>query len=315
MKPVWSRLEGGLAHPVDVATVDGDGAGPRLAVLGGVHGDEPEGVLAARRLLALLETVPFRGTVVVVPNACPGACEANTRSSAVDGLNLARTFPGDPAGTDTARLAHALTHQVIQPADLLVDLHSAGKDYEMPLFAGAYEGGGETGRSSREAAIAFGAPIVWLHDELNPGRSISAAADLGVASLYVESGGGGSVQRHVLDAYVDGMLRVMRLLDMVDDAPRTGGTAWLVDGANGDVDEGLVAPFDGWLVPTAAVGDQVERGAALAELAGRDGSRSQPIAADRSGTVLMLRRTARIDAGALVALVGPPLSPLAGRAG
>jgi predicted deacylase len=315
LKPVWSRLGTGLAHPVGVATVRGDGAGPQLAVLGGVHGDEPEGVLAARRLLALLETVSFRGTVVVVPVACPGAFAANTRTSAVDGRNLARTFPGDPAGTDTARLAHALTHEVIEPADLLVDLHSAGKDYEMPLFAGAFNGGGETGRRSTDAAIAFGAPIVWLHDELNPGRSISAAADLGVASVYVESGGGGGLQPTVLDAYVDGMLRIMRLLEMVDDAPRTGETAWFVDGANGDVDEGLVAPFDGWLVPHAIVGDQVEHGAPLAELISRDGSLSEPVAADRSGTVLMLRRTARIDAGALVALVGPRLRPLGSDAG
>jgi predicted deacylase len=311
---VWSTLGDGLAHPVKLATVRGDGAGPQLAVLGGVHGDEPEGVLAARRLLALLETMSFRGTVVVVPVACPGACAANTRTSAVDGLNLARTFPGDPAGTDTARLADALTHEVIEPADLLVDLHSAGKDYEMPLFAGAFSGGGETGRRSSEAAIAFGAPTVWLHDALNPGRSISAAADLGIPSVYVESGSGGSLQPAVLDAYLDGMLRIMRFLGMVDDAPRTGETAWLVDGANGDIDEGLAAPFDGWLVQHAVVGDQVDQGAPLAELVSRDASRSELVTAERSGTVLMLRRTARIDAGALVALVGPRLRPLCGDA-
>ena len=118
------------------------GDGPRLAVLAGVHGDEPEGVLAARRLLVRLETLPFAGTVVVIPVACPGAFAADTRASAVDGLNLARTFPGNPGGSDSQRLAHALTEQVIAPASLLVDLHSSGKDYEMPLFAGAYHGGG-----------------------------------------------------------------------------------------------------------------------------------------------------------------------------
>ena len=315
MTTAWSRLEAELAHPVGIATVRGhSGVGPRLAVLAGVHGDEPEGVLAARRLLVRLETLPFAGTVVVIPVACPGAFAVDTRASAVDGLNLARTFPGNPGGSDSQRLAHALTEQVIAPASLLVDLHSSGKDYEMPLFAGAYHGGGETGRRSAAAASAFGAPIVWLHDKLNPGRSMSAAADHGVPSVYVESGGGGNLRQADLDAYVEGTLRVMRMLGMVDEAPAGSFPAprrpeWLVDGASGDIDEGLVAAFDGWLIPRASVGDQIEEGAPLAEVVSRDGSHAESITADRCGTVLMIRRTARIDAGSLVALVGPRLLP------
>jgi len=307
----WRRLDLGLSYPIEVATVRGDADGPRLAVLAGVHGDEPEGVLAARRLLARLETLHVAGSVNVVPVACPGAFAAGTRVSAVDGLNLARTFPGDAAGSDTERVAHALTHEVIAPADLLIDLHSAGKDYEMPLFAGAYRGGG-TGRRSAEAAAAFGAPIVWLHDELNSGRTISAAAEFGVPSLYVESGGGGKVSLADVDAYVDGTLRVMLLLGMLSGAPASAVPAlrqpdWLLDEGNGDLDRALVAMFDGLLVPHASVGDPIEEGASLAELVSCDGSRAAAVIADRDGTVLLIRRTARIDAGDLVALVGPRL--------
>ncbi len=103
----------------------------------------------------------------------------------------------------------------------------------------------------------------------------------------------------------------MQLLGMLEadaaTAPASKLPEWLVDGEGGDIDQGLVASFDGWLVPRVTVGDQIEQGAALADLISRDGGRTEQVEADRSGTVLMIRRTARIDAGNLTALVGPPL--------
>ncbi len=123
---VWSQLDADIGHAVDIATVRGSEDGPRLAVIAGVHGDEPEGVLAARRLLARLQATTFAGTVVVVPVSCPGAFSAGENagvSAGIDGLDMARTFPGTPDGSDTERVANALTEQVIAPASLLVDLH------------------------------------------------------------------------------------------------------------------------------------------------------------------------------------------------
>ena len=61
---------------------------------------------------------------------------------------------------------------------------------------------------------------------------MSAAADHGVPSVYVESGGGGNLRQADLDAYVEGTLRVMRMLGMVDEAPagsfpaRAGRNGW-----------------------------------------------------------------------------------------
>ena len=41
----------------------------------------------------------------------------------VDGKNLNRCYPGDPEGTISERIAHAITTEVIEPADCLLDLH------------------------------------------------------------------------------------------------------------------------------------------------------------------------------------------------
>ena len=97
--------------------------GPRVVVLGGVHGDETEGVLAASRLTREVDALA-RGILDVVPVCHEVAFAADSRTSPLDGGNLARVFPGDAAGSPTERLAHHLTRDVLQGADLLVDLHT-----------------------------------------------------------------------------------------------------------------------------------------------------------------------------------------------
>ena len=69
----------------------------------------------------------------------------------------------------------------------------------------------------------FGAPLGWQHAVMNPGRSLSAALDLGIPAIYVEGGGGGALARaEVTD------LRRRASLDVLADygiiAPRRAAT-------------------------------------------------------------------------------------------
>ena len=50
-----------------------NGAGPTVVVIGGVHGDEPEGQVAALNLARTLQPEQVTGRVVVVPCASPEA--------------------------------------------------------------------------------------------------------------------------------------------------------------------------------------------------------------------------------------------------
>ena len=86
-------------------TLGDESAGRVLAVLAGVHGDEPEGPLAASDLLRQLQGAPLRGAVRVVTVANPEAFANSSRCNPADDQNLARVFPGDPAGSPTERLA------------------------------------------------------------------------------------------------------------------------------------------------------------------------------------------------------------------
>ena len=301
-------IDVGFGFRLTLHEIEGQGDGPTVAVLGGVHGDELEGVTAARVLVATIDPEELRGRVRIVPVANPPAFDKASRCSPIDGLNLARRFPGAAAGSITDRIADAITARVIAGADLLIDLHSAGAAYEMPLFAGFVDSGA-TGPASEMAARAFGAPVLWVHDTENPGRSLTAAAALGVPSMYVEGSGGGGLRGADLDGYIGGVWRVMAALRMVGAVPsrfaRRAQPAKEIHGGTGDVDTSLVARVGGFCVTRAQPGDVLHRGSLIAEILDESGSLVDKVCAPKDGTLMLIRRRARVAVGDGIAMLGP----------
>lgn len=298
------RVDVGDGFALDIHEVTGARPGPVLALLGGVHGDELEGVTATRMLLRHLRGASFRGTVRAVPVSNPPAFAARQRCSPVDGANLARVFPGAADGTLTQRIADVLTRQVISGASMLIDLHSAGARYEMPVFAG-YVAGTPDADLAREACRVFAAPFLWEHVGTNPGRSLSAAAHLGVPGIYVEGSGGGGLIGSDLDTYVTGVLRVMHLLGMTETAPMAAAAPSLLTGGDGNTDAQLACSVSGFCVTRVRSGAVVAGGAVLADILDDDGAVAEQIRSPQDGTVMMLRRLATVDPGDGIAMLGP----------
>ena len=81
-------------RPID-AYARGDGDGPLILVLGGVHGDEPKGVLIARRLIDHLDAEPPAGgdtRWLIVPVVNPDGYELRRRRNARK-VDINRNFP------------------------------------------------------------------------------------------------------------------------------------------------------------------------------------------------------------------------------
>ncbi len=284
--------------------------GPTVALLGGIHGDEDEGVLAVQRVCAVLEDEPLAaGTVRAVAVAHPAAYAADTRVSPLDGLNLARCFPGRSDGSATERLAHELTEGVIAGSDLLIDLHSAGSAYAMPSFAGYIEDDSPVAARSRRAAYAFGLPLVWEHEAPTPpGRTLSAALERGIACIYVEGSGGASLERDEQERYVQGVLNVLADLGMLagERAAAVAAPSQVLRGAGGDLDASIVAAVSGRFVAAARAGAQLAAGDPIGEIVDEDGRTAAEILSPADATLIFVRRTARIAAGEAVCSLGPP---------
>ncbi len=293
---VASRPDGGDWR-LPFLRVMGKADGPALLVIAGVHGDEYEGVEAIPLIFQTVQPEALRGRLLMVPLCNPPAYETITRSSPLDGLNLARVFPGDPDGSVSQRIAHAITGKLMKAADLLIDLHSGGLTYDIPTLVGYSHGSDDLDRRSLSAARAFGAPVLWGHPPpVPPGRSISAAVDLGVPWLYTEAPGGGTVRPEDVALYRDGVLRVMQSLGMLAGDPKAQPVTHHLIGS-GNLDQVISAPVAGYYRPEVRLLEEVRAGQRLGAILDLFGQVAAEGRADRDGIVIMLRRLRRVQAG------------------
>jgi predicted deacylase len=278
--------------------------GPRLVVLGGVHGDEPQGVRGALAVARRLDGLEFRGQVRIVPVCHEAAFASASRRSPVDGLNLAREFSGDDEGSATQQLAALLDEAVLSSADILVDMHSAGLHYAMPTLVGYSDDGSAASLAAARLADAAGMPVVWRHPgPLPAGRTGTGPHARGVPFLYFES----TDDRDQADLYADAILRIMVASDMLDDAPASPVPEPVRLVGPGDLDVGgVLADRTGLIELDVDVLDGVTKDQVLGRISSPDGSAVESVSAHADGVVVMRRRTSWLATDDLVAFLARP---------
>ena len=289
--------------PFDIAAiaVRGGADGPTLLVSAGVHGDEYEGVRAIFETVEALDAGALRGTLLTVPVLNYPAHRAVTRHHPADGANLARQFPGRADGTASERLAHAFTAEFLPRADFYLDLHSGGIRFAMPSMVG-YEAADPRGRA---AAAAFGAPVIWGHPVIEPGRTISAARALGIPFLYTEARGAGRIHPDDLLMMRRGITNLLRHLGMLDGAPEIPAPPRRLHGI-GNTDEGVYAAASGFFMPSVALLDPVRAGQPIGRIVDELGEVLATPVAPADGIVGLLRELPPVDEGDVLLLVATP---------
>src|SRR5437667_116241 len=84
-----------------------NGAGPRVLLVSGNHGDEYEGQVTLMKLTRRLQPDDIKGRVVILSAANVPAENAGRRTAPIDLGNLNRTFPGPRHGPRTLTTAPA----------------------------------------------------------------------------------------------------------------------------------------------------------------------------------------------------------------
>lgn len=180
--------------PVPVAVI-ANGKGPTVILEGGNHGDEYEGPIALGEMIRDLDPAVVSGRLIFIPAINQPAVTAAYRTSPIDGINLNRTFPGDPMGTTTRQIA-AFVHDVLFPmGDVFMDLHSGGSSLDI-IPSAVIEPGKtpEQHAANTAAALAFGTPITVVIDNRGDPRTATASAALaGLTVIGTEMAGGGTV--------------------------------------------------------------------------------------------------------------------------
>ena len=293
-----AQLSDGSTVRLPLLIVHGRRPGKTILVLGGVHGDEHEGPQGVREVFDYLKPQHLVGKFVGVPIANPSAHDLNERTSPIDNLDLARTFPGQSDGTITRRIAFQIT-KIIRKSDFLLDLHSSGADLDAPTLCGYIATDGEVGQITKKAAEIFGAPVVWEHPPgAPPGRTLSVAAEEDIPALYTESSGGGWLTKETVACYKAGVLNVMKYLEMLPGIKTKPNKVKHHIFGGGDLDrDSAVASTSGFLLGFAETLDSVKKGEMLGKIIDSFGDTLQEVKALSDGYVVFRRANPIVKSG------------------
>lgn len=149
------HLSSGTPISIRVHVFRASAPGPTVLFLGGIHGDEINGVEIVRRAI---EDEYFtrldRGSVIAIPLLNIFGF-TNFSRDVPDGKDVNRSFPGSAGGSLAARVAHTLHKEVMPLVDFGVDFHTGGRGtYNYPQIR--YTKGDAR---AEELAKAFAAPL------------------------------------------------------------------------------------------------------------------------------------------------------------
>ena len=242
-----------------------NGKGPSLLLMAGNHGDEYEGELSLAKLVRRLDPGRIRGRVTILPMANAPAVMAAKRCSPLDGGNLNRAFPGDPAGTPTSRLANFLETELFARHDVVFDIHSGGTSMEhLPTALVERNTDPERHRRGVELMRTLGMPYGFIADNgpASP-TSMGAARRAGAIGVSGEFGGGGTATVDSMALTARALDRLMVALGLVEapvlapEAEPATPTRLLSLSRHS---QGIYATRRGWFEPAVKLGDNVSAG-------------------------------------------------------
>jgi predicted deacylase len=278
---------------VDVPAFELTGArdGPKLSLIGGIHGCEYSSIAAVIKVMRDLDPAQLSGSITAVPVV---SMESFTQRSPfvvpADGKNLNRAFPGDPDGTYTDRLAHDIYTKLIEPADAFIDLHGGDLVEALEPFA-LY-----ANAASRDLALAIGLPYVIDYSESDALTGMSA----GVAKLGViaEAGGAGQLDHHATDLLALGVTNALKLLGMLPGEAHAARSTIITRF------EWLYSVPAGFWVARCRTGDHAAEGDVLGEVRDLYGDTLETIHAPADGVILFLTTSAAVTANGLLLGLG-----------
>lgn len=246
---------------IEATVVTGARTGPTLVVTAGVHGCEYVGMLAARKLAETLNTKRMSGRVIIFPLLNQWGFFKKMRAVMFeDGKNLNRSFPGDPEGSYSSRLAFEFETKVFPEADFLIDLHSGDSDESMlPL---AFFPTGESEELANKARDAASRTSLFLRVPSKAKDGLyGSAAHHGVPSLLLERGGLGRWSDEEVAADVDDVQKIMAHLGILRAPSPVNQTQREVKRT-----KYVTAPGQGMWIPAVREGESVKAYQKLGEI-------------------------------------------------
>lgn len=294
------------ATRIPVAVIHGASPGPVLALICGAHGTEYASIIAMEKLIRTVDARQVNGTVIVLPLINTASFEQKVpHLNPVDGKNMNRFYPGRADGTQTERAAYAITRQVIERADYVIDYHGGDLDESLRPYAyWSKTGRGEQDAASKRMALAFGLDHIIIVTDRPTDAAASRYADTtastrGKPAIAVEAGYAGTTTAEDVGALLNGTLNVMRERKMLPgEAAAIESPVWI------DHLSTVTSEQTGIFYPLVRRGNYVQQGMKIGYVTDYFGKTIFEARAPESGVALYVCAVPSMTKGGTMASIG-----------
>jgi N-alpha-acetyl-L-2,4-diaminobutyrate deacetylase len=307
----YSHNLGGWANVMIPVTVVARGTGPTVLVLGGNHGDEYQGQIAAMKLARQLTPEMITGRIIIIPSLNFPAARAATRLSPLDGMNMNRAFPGDAEGPVTSQIAHYLRTVLFPMSDVVIDMHSGGRSMEFVPCSHMHLVTDREQRARMFAAmLAWGTDFSFIYADIaGTGLLPVEAENQGKLVITTELGGGECVPAAVHRITQSGLRNVLIHVGLLKGRELKRKAPAIITQATNREDY-ILAPESGIFEIMIDLGTRVKRGQTVGcihHLERPDRAPEQIIAAS-AGYLITMRAPCLTQQGDCVAVIAKQVS-------
>lgn len=234
----------------------GKHAGPKVFILGTIHGDELNSIEIIRRVHKHSALKQLRGTLITIPVVnCFGLILQSRYLP--DRRDLNRSFPGAKEGSLAARMAYLLLDEIISKCNYGIDLHTGAVGRtNMPQLRVNLETPG-----ADKLAKAFGVPVI-ISAKIRDGSVRQAASELGIPLLVYEGGEALRFNESCIRAASHGIMNVLAFLNMIP--PRKKIKSKSIKPLVTEVTQWVRASVSGLVQPLVEIAKTIKKGKPLA---------------------------------------------------
>lgn len=268
--------------------------GPAVMILGGLHGDEINGIEIVRRAIfdKIFDEI-LCGTIIAVPLVNVHGFIKLSRNIS-EGKDVNRSFPGSLKGSIASKVARTITKYILPLVNFGLDFHSgAANRYNFPQVRYS-----NLDPRAIQLAQDFGPPFI-IHKELIPDSLRKTAYEKNIPILVYEGGEALRLDGLSIDQGLIGLRRVLASQGILPEAPPINHSIINIKKA-----VWMRAKKAGLFMWTKQSGDLVQVGDALGFYHDRDGLEQIVINATRSGYIIAHNNNPVVNQGDAIFHIG-----------
>jgi predicted deacylase len=250
--------------------------GPSVLILGGVHGNEINGIEIVRRSMEEQIYNITCGTVIVIPLLNVYGF-INFSRDVADGKDVNRSFPGHINGSLASRVARIITKKILPHVDVALDFHTGGdarynfpqvRYYKHDLVA-------------QKIARLFGVKYL-IEQPLIANSFRKAASDMKVPAVVYEGGESIRLDKFSIISGVNAIKNVLTGLGMLSEHEMIKASEQYII----HKDNWVRAAAPGMFIWSKKSGDFVQKGEKMGEIKDPYGTKSIDVISTYSGHII-----------------------------